>query len=178
MTTLARMSGVLVAVGLVLWNEGAVTAEETSGPPPVTVVARAWNMAELVDERDCKLFGPDAATVPTLDCLACHRLYRSHPVDIEYDLAAQRRPNVLRAQPDALKRGARLPAGQVHCTSCHDGSSPWMYRVALPPGSELRPAVDPRRPETYEGKPAQRTVPPGAAVGTKPLCTTCHSIGD
>ncbi len=108
----------------------------------------------------------------------------SHPVDVDYE-QAQRRPEArLRPVDAAVQRGLFLPGGKLRCVTCHDRRSPWKHHLAIPPGADVRPAVDPRDPRTYQddatGSPPKyrAPLPPRSDVGRKPLCTMCHSFGD
>jgi hypothetical protein len=72
------------------------------------------------------------------------------------------------------RRGVRIPDGEVRCTTCHDASSPWKYRVALPRGAPAVRAVNLRDPSTYGNPPL--AAQPGDEVGAKPLCLACHAL--
>jgi hypothetical protein len=130
----------------------------------------------------CKLGEADAHRLPVRDCLACHPFHRSHPADIDYDAFATRPSSGLRPAAEVVKRGVFLEGGRVTCFSCHDPRSRWAAHVALPPGSAVRPAVDPRDPSTYEREVPKvidgRGLPEGTPVSPTPLCRACHTIGD
>jgi hypothetical protein len=132
------------------------------------------------DGPTCLLFIRDAPRVSSQQCMECHRS-ATHPVDLDYGAAQLQRPSSLRPPAEVIQRGVFLPEGQIRCVTCHDGRSPWMHRIALPPGAEARPAVNPHAPATYETTlaTAPRIRPlPGAAVTPTPLCKSCHTIGD
>jgi len=121
-----------------------------------------------------------------LTCLACHSMYQSHPVDIDYEQAASRQGAGLREAREVLRRGIFLPAGRLTCFTCHDGNSRWKHRLAIPPGAEVRPAVVPGDRTTYDvpqtpsrtitAEAAKATLPSGSAVSPKPLCLACHAM--
>jgi len=125
----------------------------------------------------CPLFGPKAAQIPTADCMSCHALSRTHPVDIDYAAAAQRRSFEFRPVQEVIRRGVFLPQGQVRCVTCHDGASPWKYSIALPPASQARPAVViSRNPQVWEKAASAEPLRRGAAVTPTPLCLACHAM--
>jgi hypothetical protein len=104
---------------------------------------------------------------------------------VDYGFAQAQSPEGLRAPDDVVKRGVFLPGGKIQCLTCHDPRSPWKDHLALPPGAAALPAVDPRNPATYEGRPNWRIAnpslqppPPGAAVSPSPLCAACHTYAD
>jgi len=142
--------------------------------------------AELRDdgrvlEPGCALLVPGSQDAPVAECLRCHAGSGSgHPVGLDYvGVSAVRRGHgiPLRSAQEAIRRGAFLPSGELRCTTCHDRESPWRYRLAIPPGAEVRPAVNPRNPATYDpaaGPPP--IVARGGDVGTKPLCLLCHAL--
>jgi hypothetical protein len=150
---------------------GAVQADSRGSAPGAASMA------------DCKLFRPDAHTVPADECMACHGLHQTHPVDLDYDAVAWRPGSGLRPAPEVVSRGVFLPDGKLRCVTCHDARSNWRYRLVLPPGAAARPAVDSRRPETFEDGPARqralsRPLEPGADVSPTPLCKACHTLGE
>jgi hypothetical protein len=129
----------------------------------------------------CALLVPGSQDAPIGACLRCHAGSGSgHPVGLDYAGASEVRRGhgiPLRPATEAVRRGAFLPSGELRCTTCHDRSSPWRHRLALPPGAEIRPAVDPRDPATYDpAAGAPRIVARGGEVGTKPLCLLCHAL--
>lgn len=115
------------------------------------------------------------------DCLTCHETTRqpiqvhgSHPLDVRYAEVAARAGSGLRPEEDVLRVGVTLPGGLLECRTCHSAASPWRHHLALPPGADVRPAVDPGDPRTFESPPAGPP-PPGSGVSAKPLCQACHS---
>jgi hypothetical protein len=125
----------------------------------------------------CPFLAGSSSGTSTQDCMNCHGLHQTHPVDIDYAQSAQRRPEFFRAPAEVVRRGVFLPDGQVKCITCHDPRSQWKYRLALPPGAAARLAVDVGNPATYERSrntalPAPR---PGSAVTPTPLCLSCHA---
>ncbi len=137
-------------------------------------------------ESRCGLFGEGAERVSTSSCLTCHGKsrpvcpQRSHPVDVDYAELQQRSAaaRALRPLGAVLKRGVFLPDGKIQCVTCHDGRSPWDRAVFLPPGTPPLPALDPHDPRTYESAPPAEPLPAGARVSSKPLCASCHTVGD
>jgi hypothetical protein len=129
----------------------------------------------------CRMFTGEAHRAPAHECLSCHALRDTHPVDLDYEVARTKPGSGLRPMADVVKRGVFLPEGQVRCVTCHEARSRWMYHLALPPGAKVRPAVDPRVPATYENpvpsQPAE-LVPAGISVSPTPLCKACHTIGE
>lgn len=133
------------------------------------------------DEPRCGLLASGSESAAIGDCLRCHAGSGSgHPVGVDYARAAAGRRGhgiPLRAAEVAVRRGAFLPGGELRCTTCHDRRSPWRFRLALPPGAAIQPAVDHRAPATFD--PAAGPAPDvraGDAVGTKPLCLLCHAL--
>ncbi|MGE5049088.1 MAG: hypothetical protein ACM3PC_10990 [Deltaproteobacteria bacterium] len=131
----------------------------------------------------CLLFKPGADAVPAQTCVSCHRgdTPGNHPVGISY-AAAQAGSDGLRPAAEVIRRGVHLPDGEVRCTTCHDGSSPWKHRIALPPGTKPTPAVNPLDPKTYDpveklkAPPMPSPLPPETEVSPKPLCLACHMM--
>jgi hypothetical protein len=160
----------LVALALLLLAPSARAA--------VTLEVRPGAVA---DEPDCGLLVPGSERATIADCTRCHRGSGSgHPVGLDYARAggAPRGHGIpLRSGDEAVRRGAFLPGGELRCTTCHDRRSPWRFKLAIPPGAAVRPAVNPHDPATYD--PAAARAPAaraGDAVGTKPLCLLCHAL--
>src|SRR5947209_7454932 len=137
------------------------------------LVAAAILLAAPVDPdpSECELFKPRPEAA---NCLSCHQQQRTHPIDVDYAQAAGANPE-LRSPQEVIRRGVFLPQGQVRCVTCHDARSPWKDRIALPPGSAVKPAANPFDRRTYEGPPLPAPQP-GEAVAAKPLCLACHVI--
>jgi hypothetical protein len=155
------------------------------GPTPTTappaVRASVGSASASGAPAGCSLFESGYATVPTEKCLQCHGLSRTHPVDLDYAATIQKNPAFMyRPLAEVIKRGVFLPNGQIACVTCHDANSPWQDRIALPPGTQARPAVDPRNRDTYASPQAQpaATLPAHSAVTPTPLCQACHTYGD
>jgi len=161
----------VVAAGVLVWDNASAGAS----PEPASPTA------------SCLLFQPGKEGAPAEHCLACHGAQtRTHPVDIPY-AAARSGPSSLRDQQEVMKRGVFLPDGTIRCASCHDARSPWRGHLAIPGGSEVQAAVNPRDPASYELRAGSATMPrplnaagarSGAAVSPTPLCQACHTIGD
>jgi hypothetical protein len=132
--------------------------------------------AALAQDPACELFRPGSSAAPSSSCLSCHRAdaIGNHRVDIDYARATLGSFG-LRPVDEVIRRGVKLPDGHVRCATCHDARSPWKYRLALPPGTKATLAVDPQRPETYDGHP-RHAPQPGDAVTAKPLCLACHAL--
>ncbi len=130
----------------------------------------------LAQDPSCAMFQPGSDALPSSACLKCHDATkpRNHPFDIDYAQAAAGSDD-LRPLAEVIRRGVALPDGQVRCATCHDARSPWKYRIALPPGTKPTPAVNPFRPETYDGTP-RPALQPGDEVTAKPLCLVCHAM--
>jgi hypothetical protein len=147
----------------------------------VLVAAALVCAARASDPLDrCLLFKPGADAVPTQACVSCHRgdTPGNHPVGMSY-AAAQAGSDGLRPAAEVIRRGVHLPEGEVRCTTCHDASSPWKHRIALPPGTRPTPAVNPSDPKTYDEKlkaPLPSPLPPETEVSPKPLCLACHAM--
>lgn len=144
-------------------------------------LAASASPARAADEASCHLLRSDSNGLPSADCLACHRGHSlGHPVDLDYGSAGGSRYSRLRPAGEVVRRGVLLPDGQVRCVTCHDGTSPWKHRLALPPGARVAPAVNPRDPSTYDPALARpfpaRPLAPGAEVSQKPLCLACHAL--
>jgi hypothetical protein len=108
--------------------------------------------------------------------MSCHAATGrdDHPVDVDYE-AARAHDRPLRPLADVVARGVFVPDGAIRCVTCHDARSPWKHRIALPPGSTPRAAVNPRDPDTWERR-AAAVPPPGSAVTPTPLCLACHAL--
>jgi hypothetical protein len=126
------------------------------------------------------LLAPGAGNLSsTSDCTSCHTSYaarHSHPVDVYQDGARSRS---LRTSAEVVRRGVFLADGKVTCLSCHDGNSTWKYKIAIPPGADLRPRVKPGNPSTYSPGMVVRTagaMPSGSDVSPTPLCKACHAF--
>jgi hypothetical protein len=138
--------------------------------------------------------GPGTAT--TRDCTACHVAFEgrhSHPVDVDQDAARYRSRGgsgpSLRSAAEVVKLGVFLADGKVSCLTCHDGNSPWKFKIALPPDAKLKEPVVPGNPQTYDptqmrpspmagltATTGRRLLPAGTAVSPTPLCKACHSF--
>ena len=125
----------------------------------------------------CPFLTGTATGTSSQDCMSCHGLHQTHPVDIDYAQSAQRRPNFFRPPEEVVRRGVFLPEGQVKCSTCHDPHSSWKYRLALPPGAVARRAVNLADPATFERSrhAAEAAPPPGSSVTPTPLCLSCHA---
>ena len=157
----------------------------STGAPAAAMVASRPSASTASAEGPppgCSLFEPGSATVSTAKCMQCHGLSRTHPVDVDYAATIQRNPAFMyRPVEEVIRRGVFLPNGQVACVTCHDANSPWQDRIALPPGTTARPAVDPRKRETYAPliqTAAAASLPAHSAVTPTPLCQACHTYGD
>lgn len=133
----------------------------------------------------CLLQRPDTEAAPASACLRCHdgsgaraHLRTTHPVDVEYEAAAGDQSRRLRPLAEVLARGGVVPGGFLRCATCHAASSPWAAHLRLPPGATVKAAVNPYRPETYDGtRPAPTgPPPPGSEVSPRPLCLLCHAL--
>jgi hypothetical protein len=138
-------------------------------------VAVAFALCAAAQERSgCALSAPGSQSLPSASCLPCHAEHQgmgNHGVDVPY--AGAREPDFRPAQ-EVARRGVRLPGGEVRCTTCHDGASPWKYRIALPRGVRPVRAVNPRDRSSYEQQPP--LAQPGDEVAVKPLCLACHAL--
>jgi hypothetical protein len=129
----------------------------------------------------CKLFQPSPDRVPAQECMSCHGMHTTHPVEVDYEAARFQGRSDLRAGAEVVRRGVFLPDGKVACVTCHDASSRWAYRLVIPPGALVRPAVNPHDRSTYEHRPAPtrpEALPVGTSVSPTPLCTVCHTLAD
>jgi hypothetical protein len=130
---------------------------------------------------NCKLFQVAPERVPAQECMSCHGMHTTHPVEIDYEAARYQGRSDLRSGAEVVRRGVLLPDGKVACVTCHDSSSRWAYHLAIPPGAPVRPAVNPHDASTYE-RPVPLSQPQALPVGTSvsptPLCRACHTIGE
>jgi hypothetical protein len=145
------------------------------------VIASAGAVAEEsapASPTSCALHSPEAETLTTADCVACHEAVRGghmHPVDLSYASAQARRSGELRAPAEVERLGVRLPGGELRCTTCHDGASPWAHYISLPPGAEVRASfTDPSALDKL-GEAPVRTPSEGEEVSARPLCLGCHA---
>lgn len=163
---------ILALPGLLL---SLLSAQVTVSPDQTT--------AEEAAPAGCQLWMPGSENRSAQDCLSCHdgsrakaHLRTTHPVDLEYARAWSVNRQGLRTESEVVARGGFIPGGQVRCVSCHSAASPWAKKVVLPPGAKAKAAVNPFRPETYEGNASARSEPaPGSEVSPKPLCLVCHA---
>jgi hypothetical protein len=164
----------------------ARTMAADSGPTPTSLAAA---------QGTCLLPGASGAALSTRECVACHSGHdghRSHPVDVDHESARYRTHGSgpgLRPAAEVVKLGVFLPDGKVTCLTCHDGASPWKYRLAIPPEARLRDPVHPGDPRTYDpavtrvsvtrgldATTARKLLPAGTEVSPTPLCKACHSF--
>ena len=163
-----RVRGAVAVLGVfgaaVIGSAGAVAEEAAPASPGAGA---------------CAIHSPEAMTLSSTACVACHETARAgahaHPVDLSYASAQARRPGELRDPSEVARRGIRLPQGDLRCATCHDGASPWAHYIALPPGAEVRAAFDARSLGS-EGEAPERTPSPGDEVSAKPLCLGCHAF--
>jgi hypothetical protein len=144
------------------------------------LAAERPNAATGLSTTSCKLFQAAPERVPAQECMTCHGMHTTHPVELDYE-AARFSSSALRPGAEVIRRGVFLPDGKVQCVSCHDAASRWAYHLAIPPGALVRPAVNPRDPSTYERPVAlspPQALPAGTSVSPTPLCKACHSIGE
>ena len=130
--------------------------------------------AAAQEPATCGLFASGAASARSSACLSCHLSHAgegNHATDIPYPGGSQ--PD-LRPVQEVLRRGLRMPEGEVRCATCHDAASPWKYRVVLPRGAPALRAVNLRDRATYERPPLPAQA--GDEVGAKPLCLACHAM--
>ena len=177
---------ILLAVATGLLAAAAASAQSAPRPDPrrdslsaVLPLADPPPGSGQGDPNVCGLIVPGSDAATSRDCLACHgRLaHGGHVYDLRYSGHSSGSASAaLRPIDEAVRRGAFLPDGQIRCVTCHDGRSPWKYNLRLPPGAQLMPAVDLRRPVTYENPRALPAPRPGGDVGRKPLCLTCHAL--
>ena len=148
-------------------------AAEATSQAPAAVQGRSV--------ADCKLFQVAPERVSAQECMSCHAMHATHPVEIDYEAARFKPESGLRAVAEVVRRGVFLPGGKVHCVTCHDARSRWAFHVAIPPDALVRPAVNTNDPSTYE-RPVALSRPQALRAGTSvsltPLCKVCHTIGD
>ena len=150
-----------------------ILADEATSNSPAAAQGRSV--------ADCKLFQGAAERVAAQDCMSCHGMHTTHPVEIDYEAARFKPQSALRAADEVVRRGVFLPDGKVQCVTCHDARSRWAYHLALPPDALVRPAVNTRDPSTYERPVAlshPRALPAGTSVSPTPLCKVCHTLGE
>lgn len=124
---------------------------------------------------DCALLNPGADSATSASCRSCHLLPRVHPVDLDYGVVAARDPGRYVPGAEVVRAGLLLPYGELRCVTCHDGESPWRYRLVLPAGTV---AIVYRPPGGFPRTPASSTpASPGDDVDSTPLCRACHRIG-
>lgn len=164
----------------------AILASEAATVPSATPVS-ATPAAAATAASTCLLAPGSGNTATTSDCTACHATHRgsrSHPVDV-----FQMQSPSLRPAAEVVRRGVFLLDGKVSCLSCHDGSSPWKYKIALPPDAKLREPVKPGDPSTYDptqmapsrmagltATTGRQVLPAGTEVSPTPLCKACHAF--
>lgn len=170
------------AVRTTAQDRGAYARYETElhtllSPPTTGAAAPSASVAGAQASEVCPFLGGTSTATSSQECMSCHGLHQTHPIDIDYVQSSQRRPDSFRTLDEVVRRGVYLPDGQVKCTTCHDPRSPWKYRLAVPPGTVARPAVNIANPSTFERtrKAAQAPLPPGSAVTPTPLCLACHA---
>jgi hypothetical protein len=156
-------------------TRGAAARVETPAPAPVAALAP-------LDDGSCALLRAGSAATPTQECLRCHDRgsHGSHPVDLDYGRYGGGPGEMLRPAAEVVRRGLLLPDGKLHCVTCHDGMSRWKHHLVVPPGGEIRLAVDRSDPATFDrpGVPwgARATLPEKTDVGRRALCTACHAM--
>lgn len=184
----------LVVIGALILGSSPVAADERpSWPSLVSAVpadAAPTSAAPITlspgavapipsDPSHCTLLDPGSARVASSECLACHaRLaHGGHAYDGRYPRwGARNGAGALRPIAEVTARGLALPDERMGCVTCHDGASPWKYRIKLPPGAKVTWAVDLRNRQTYERPETLPAPRPGDDVGKKPLCLACHAL--
>lgn len=144
----------------------------------VAVLASVGSVVRAADLSTCSFFQPGAEQVPAQQCMDCHGLHQTHPVDIDYTSASARYPMFYRSVQEVVRRGVYLPNGQVKCVTCHDPQSQWKYHLVVPPGVTPDLAVEaqtPQRIESSKYQPPTSAPPPGSSVTPTPLCVACHA---
>lgn len=170
----------------------ATEARTPSNSPAATSAAPA----SAAPVAACILVQGGGNGATTRDCTACHvglEGRHSHPVDVDHESARFRSMRgsgpSLRPAAEVVKRGVFLADGKVTCLTCHDGSSPWKAKLALPPDALLREPVKPGSPQTYDPEQmrpstmkgltatsGKQLLPAGTEVSPTPLCKACHSF--
>lgn len=134
--------------------------------------------AGAAQPSSCALHLAEAASQSGDACLSCHGSgagsHGHHPVDLDYAAARASRPGDLRGADEVVRRGVRIPDGQLRCATCHDGASPWAHYIALPAGASPVAPFDPGAPARDDGTADPVAARPGGEVSTKPLCVACH----
>jgi hypothetical protein len=162
----------------------AVLAYVPGRPTPMEIRTDGPSVS-LPQGAGCLLTREATSGAPASRCLGCHggsiREHASHPVDVDYEGSPGQATGVLRTLREAIARGAFLPDGKVRCTSCHDGRSRFRYRLAIPPGSEIRPAIRLDDPRTFEpaagpGGGLAALLADRPKVAARPLCLSCHPM--
>jgi hypothetical protein len=100
------------------------------------LAAERPNAATGLSTTSCKLFQAAPERVPAQECMTCHGMHTTHPVELDYEAARLTRP-ALRPGAEVIRRGVFLPDGKVQCVSCHDAASRWAYHLAIPPGAQV-----------------------------------------
>ncbi|BDG09261.1 hypothetical protein [Anaeromyxobacter paludicola] len=160
-----RSARVPVAIAAFVWF-AAAAADTAVEPAPAAEPAR------------CSLLVAGREAAAADDCLVCHELHRTHPVDFPYPYPAFSRSPSLRTPDEAVRRGVFLPDGMIRCGTCHDGASPYRYRLAIPPGAQVAPAVKVGPVTAASSRRATRATAPAPASGDvtpTPLCLSCHA---
>jgi hypothetical protein len=170
----------------------ATEARTASTSPAATSTA----LASAAAPGACILVAGSGNGSTTRDCTACHvglEGRHSHPVDVDHESARFRSMRgsgpSLRPAAEVVKRGVFLADGKITCLTCHDGSSPWKAKLALPPDALLREPVKPGNPQTYDpdqmrpstmkgltAATGKQLLPAGTEVSPTPLCKACHSF--
>jgi hypothetical protein len=181
--TVAVASGVVPAVS----HAGGPSAADRQAYAEYQVqlqrllVTEATSQGQGRSVGDCKLFQSAPERVPAQECMSCHGMHGTHPVEIDYEAARYKGQSELRPAADVVRRGVFLPEGKIACVTCHDPSSRWAFHLAIPPGAMVRPAVNPWDRSTYD-RPVPLSRPQALAAGTSvsptPLCRACHTLGE
>jgi hypothetical protein len=170
----------------------ATEARTASTSPAATSTA----LPSGASSTACILVAGSGNGATTRDCTVCHvglEGRHSHPVDVDHESARFRSMRgsgpSLRPAAEVVKRGVFLADGKITCLTCHDGSSPWKAKLALPPDALLREPVKPGNPQTYDpdqmrpstmkgltATTGKRLLPAGTEVSPTPLCKACHSF--
>jgi hypothetical protein len=156
-------------------------AAESPGEPAREVATQAAPAAQSRSVTSCKLFQVAPERVPAQECMSCHGMHTTHPIEIDYEAARSKGQTDLRRADEVVRRGVFLPDGKVQCVTCHEAGSRWAYHLAIPPGAVVRPSVNMRDASTYERRPPPArpgALPAGTSVSPTPLCTVCHTLAD